>query len=306
MKSAVNRSTVHRRIVLSMLFAVLLFTRLIAVIASGSGDTLQADTWFMVISDVHVSNDSSKLDRLADLVSQINEGKYSKSEFLVITGDCVSSFLESREEELLDPVNNRVLKLMNVLGKLDKPFYLVMGNHEYKIDRQKDSDSPFSRSEIDTIEVLWRQFTSFDPYYSFASNGMKFLVLNSMRGRPHGRPFDDEQVAWLRSELSGGEPVMLFFHHPVRTDHLRIWAKKKDMVTAENEPEFMELTQQHSQQIRGIFVGHGHLWVNDVLHDRIPVYETGSFGDHPKVIGYMVGLDTSRKMITEVRKLIKN
>ena len=297
---------VHRRTAITILCAGILFTRLISLSALDPGRIQGAERWFMVISDVHISNDSSKLDRLADLVSQINDGKYSKVEFLVITGDCVSSFLENREEELLDPVNNRVLKLMNVLEKLGKPFYLVMGNHEYKIDRQKDSDSPFSKSEIDTIEVLWRQFTSFEPYYSFDSNGMKFLVLNSMRGRPHGRPFDDDQVAWLRSELSGGEPVILFFHHPVRTDHLRIWAKKKDMVTVENEPAFMELMQQHSQQIRGIFVGHGHLWVNDVLYDRIPVYETDSFGDNPKVIGYMVGLDTSGKMITEVRKLIQN
>jgi len=306
MKRRVNTRTVHRRIAIGILCAGILFTARFSTAAVNTEGIQGADTWFMVISDVHISNDTGKLVRLADLVSQINNGKYQMTDFLVITGDCVSSFLESREQKLTDPLNNRVLKLTNVLEPLEKPYYLVMGNHEYKIDRQKDSDSPFSGTEIDSIESLWKRYTSFEPYYSFHNNGMKFLVLNSMRGRPYELHFDEEQVEWLRGELSRGEPVFLFFHHPVRTDHLRIWALKRDLVTVESEPAFMNLIKQHRMQIRGIFVGHGHLWVNDILYEKIPVYETASFGDDPTVIGYMVGVDSSEKIITEVRKLIQN
>jgi predicted MPP superfamily phosphohydrolase len=262
------------------------------------------DTWFMVVSDVHTSNDRSKMDKMAKLVSEINEGAYRHVDFLVITGDCVSSFLENRERDHGDPANNRVMKLLNVLEPLEKPFYLVMGNHEYKIDRDKDSDEAFTRTEIDTIEAMWKKYTGMDPYYTFREAGVKYVVLNSMRGKPLERRFDDEQMAWLRNELSSGEPVIMFFHHPVKTDHIRIWAHKRDLVSRQTEPEFMTICGESRKNIRGIFVGHGHFWVKDKLYKEIPVFETASFGDRPEVIGYLVGLDSAEKQIIVTEKII--
>ena len=49
--------------------------------------------------------------------------------------------------------------------------------------------------------------------------------------------------------------------------------------------------------IKGIFVGHGHLWVRDLLYEQIGVYETESFGDetdHPYLV---IGFDNSSKDI---------
>ena len=270
-----------------------------------AGDTLRAaDSWFLVVSDVHTSNDMDKMERMENLVSEINGGRYSHVEFLVITGDCVSSFLENRDRDHNDPGNNRVLRLLRVLEPLEKPNYLVMGNHEYKIDRNKDSDDPFTEDEIDTIEVMWKRYTGLEPYYTFRAGGMKYLVLNSMRGRPDERHFDDAQNGWLRQELSAGESVILFFHHPVKTDHPRLWAKKKDMITEESDPDFMELIGEHRADIRGIFVGHGHFWVKDRLFKEIPVFETSSFGDNPEVVGYLVGLDSKEKRILDAEKQI--
>lgn len=260
--------------------------------------------WFIVVSDVHTSNDRSKMEKMDWLVSSINGGEYDKVDFLVIIGDCVSSFLENRELDHNDPVNNRVLKLMNVLDKSDKPVYLVMGNHEYKIDKQRDSDGAFSRSEVDTIEAMWKRYTGFDPYYSFHEGGMKFIVLNSMRGRPDDRLFDDDQIDWFEKELGTSEPSVLLFHHPVKTNHPRIWARKKDMVREETEPEFMALSHEYSKQIMGVFVGHGHRWVKDKLHKGIPVYETASFGDKPKVVGYLVGIDPKNN-IEKIEKIFR-
>ena len=186
---------------------------------AGEGSQTEADTWFMVVSDVHTSNDQSKMDKMANLVWEINEGDYQQVDFLVITGDCVSSFLENREKDHGDPANNRVLKLLRVLEPLEKPFYLVMGNHEYKIDREKDSDDPFTQAEIDTIEAMWNRYTGTASYYSFRDAGVRFLILNSMRGRPQVRRFDEKQMEWFRGELSAGDPVILFFHHPVKLFH---------------------------------------------------------------------------------------
>jgi hypothetical protein len=264
---------------------------------------LAANSRFIVVSDVHTSNDRFKMEKMAWLVTEINEGEYADVDFLVITGDAVSSFLENRDRDHDDPANNRVMKLLNVLEPLEKPFYLAMGNHEYKIDRNKDSDAPFTQAEIDTIEAMWKRYAGIEPYYSFTEGGMKYLVLNSMRGRPANRRFDDKQVDWFTRELSTGEEAILFFHHPVKTDHFRIWARKEDLVTEKVEPRFMELCREHRENIRGIFVGHGHFWVKDRLYGEIPVYETSSFGDREKVIGYLVGVNTDKKIITETEKL---
>ena len=285
------------------MMALMVFFFLCSFVA-GEGSQTEADTWFMVVSDVHTSNDQSKMDKMANLVWEINEGDYQQVDVLVITGDCVSSFLENREKDHNDPANNRVLKLLNVLEPLEKPSYLVMGNHEYKIDREKDSDDPFTQAEIDTIEAMWNRYTGTAPYYSFREAGVKFLILNSMRGRPQLRRFDDEQLEWFREELSAGDPVILFFHHPVKTDHFRIWAHKRDMVSKQTEPEFMAICEENRSNIRGIFVGHGHFWVKDRLYKEIPVYETASFGDKPEVIGYLVGLNSTGKEIVEARRII--
>jgi hypothetical protein len=77
------------------------------------------------------------------------------------------------------------------------------------------------------------------------------------------------------------------------------------MVREESEPGFMELVKAHRADIRGIFVGHGHFWVKDKLYREIPVYETSSFGDNPEVIGYLVGVNSKEKRITDTKKQIK-
>ena len=66
----------------------------------------------------------------------------------------------------------------------------------------------------------------------------------------------------------------------------------------------MAICEQNRDNIRGIFVGHGHFWVKDRLYKEIPVYETASFGDKPEVIGYLVGLNSTGKEIVEARRII--
>lgn len=273
----------------------------LSLLATGSGE--ESPLRFIVVSDVHTSNDVGKMERMASLIWELNEGRYRDADFLLINGDCVSSFLEKREVDHEDPSNNRVLKLMKVLETSEKPVHLAMGNHEYKIDKQKDSDDPFSVAEIDTIHAMWNRYTGLDPYYSFQKGEMKYLVLNSQEARPQEMHFGEKQLDWLEDELADEKPVILFFHHPVKTDHPRIWAKKKDMVTLERDPRFMQLLSEHREQIRGIFVGHGHMWVKDRLYGEIPVYETASFGDAEVVCGYQVSLDPKELKITEVEKL---
>jgi hypothetical protein len=57
----------------------------------------------------------------------------------------------------------------------------------------------------------------------------------------------------------------------------------------------------NNTNIKGIFVGHGHMWVSDVLFDTIKVFETDSFGDADNYTFSIIGMDTVRSSITVAR-----
>ncbi|MBD3386193.1 hypothetical protein GF407_14885 [candidate division KSB1 bacterium] len=264
------------------------------------------DYSLLILSDIHISNDETKDQRLADIISAVNNGMFENPDMLIITGDVVSSFQRFRDrgDEL---ENQRAAKFIQIASRLEIPWYIALGNHDYKIDSDRDSDAPFSFQDIDTMEVLWHELADVEPYYSIEHKGWNLLVLNSMRGRYLDRFFDDQQMQWLEKELQKELPVLLFFHHPVKTDHIKIWCKPKDLVTPDTEPQFFSLVKAHHKQIKGIFVGHGHRWVNDDLFETVPVYETDSFADNGKSPFHLVDIDTTKNLINVTRhEFIKN
>lgn len=253
---------------------------------------------FIVISDIHISSDQTKDERLKTIISEINNGKYSDTDFLAITGDNVSSYYSDRNGgNGYD--NNRALKLISMLKELKKPFLMALGNHDYKIDRSKDSDAPFTIDEISEIEKLWKEQAGLEPYYSAEVNGYKMIVLNSMRGMHLNKRFDPDQLNWLAAQMKENMPVFLFFHHPIQTDNFKIWAKPKDLATAENEEKFFAILAKYKSSIKGIFVGHGHMWISDTLFSTIPVFETASFGEGNGLNFYFVSIDESGKLTVE-------
>lgn len=255
---------------------------------------------FLVVSDIHISNDEAKDKRLAGLIDEINKGKLSDAELLVITGDNLSSYYSNRNNgDGLE--NNRALKFITILKNLEKPYLIALGNHDYKIDRDKDSDAPFTFDEINIIEDLWKSHAQVQPYYSFDYKDVKFIILNSMRGRYLNRSFDDEQMSWLVEKMKENKPTFLFFHHPIRTDNFRIWGKPKDLITPENEEKFFSILSKYKDLIKGIFVGHGHMWVNDKLFNTIPVYETASFEESAGLNYYLIHFDATYGKSTIVK-----
>ncbi len=278
--------------------SILLLTFLLSSCGDKPGNQTNFKTHYsiMVLSDVHISSDETKDNRLTDIINAINEGQYLKLDLLVMTGDNVSSFYRDRNKG--DSFkNNRAAKLFDIMTQIEIPYYLALGNHDYKIDSDKDSDAPFSFEEIDTMEVLWNKFAGIRPYYFVNHKGWKLIMLNSMRGRYLERAFDDEQMSWLENELKEGKPTLLFFHHPIETDNFKIWCKPKDLISPEKEPEFFKLTEKYENQIKGIFVGHGHMWQYDKLYKTIPVYETDSFADNEDSPFHLVEIDTTSKLI---------
>ena len=68
-------------------------------------------------------------------------------------------------------------------------------------------------------------------------------------------------------------------------------------MTPDKEPRFYAILEKYQQSIKGIFVGHGHRWVQDQLFGTIKVYETDSFGESRGLPFYLVGFDSHSSSI---------
>jgi predicted MPP superfamily phosphohydrolase len=265
----------------------------IFIVSCSSSDKYPSGDYnVMIISDTHISNDEEKDDRLDTLLNMVNAGVFPGIDFVVNTGDVVSSVYKKYDRSNPEKSYNRLLKTVQIFNQLEIPYYFTMGNHDYKIDSDRDSDGPFNEDEIVKMEKIWKDFTGFEPYFSIIHKSWKFIFLNSMRGRYLNRHFDDKQLDWLEIELASNMPTILFFHHPLKTDNFRIWCGFKDLITQDKELRFYSLIQSNKKIIKAIFVGHGHMWVNDVLFETIAVYETNSFADESDLTYQVVGFDT--------------
>jgi 3',5'-cyclic AMP phosphodiesterase CpdA len=259
------------------------------------------DFQVLVLSDIHITNSVSKDKRLGSLIDQINNNKYPGVEMVVTCGDNVSSVYDSYTPDSSYHGYNRLQRFMDKISKLQMPFLITMGNHEYKIEKERDSDAPYDKRELLLMENIWQETSGFKPFYSKSFKGWKFIILNSMDLRDIDRKFGPQQLAWLESELATDEAVLVFSHHPLQTDNFRIWCKPGDMAEPEQEPGFYKILETHKEKIKGIFVGHGHLWVRDTLFDQIEVFETASFGDDETSPFLIIGIDAKDRKISVAR-----
>lgn len=257
------------------------------------------DIRFMVLSDTHISDNQERADRLAKLVQMVNTGEIPNIDMVFITGDIVSSvYGRQYTPENPDTSDNWLQKAMSILRGFDILYYPVMGNHDHKIAKFRDSDAPWPEAEIDAMEQFWKNQTGFDANYSIQHEGWKFIVLNSMGGEYKNRHFDEAQINFLKRELADEMPAILFFHHPLQSDHIRPWCKPKDLAQPASNPLLYTLLWDRRDQIKAIFVGHGHMDVDDVLYDRIRVVETVSFADGTNSSYNIVIIDPKGKVLS--------
>ncbi|MCX7591313.1 MAG: metallophosphoesterase [Kiritimatiellae bacterium] len=258
---------------------------------------------FLVLSDLHVRlpggpdnvdyDSTGNLNNLAHMVNRINT-EFADAAFVVVTGDLVGTLYSDVPHEYLGGIPNPAETLAVFLGTLRIPIHLVLGNHDYLrgYDAVRSEGIP-SRS-CERIEAVWRKVLGIEPYHSFVYHGVRFVLLNSVRGPARDSvcefshretgctgSFDARQLEWLEAELSQSEPCVLFLHHPVVSDNNEAvrWSLAGASFQLEPQDGFYRLVRIHRQKILAVFVGHGHMWAKDTLYDTIPVYETGPLGD---------------------------
>ncbi len=279
-------------------FALICIPFLTSVMAySSSQISIRGDKWrAIVISDLHISNDERKTDRLAQLVNGINEGKDGKVSFVVATGDLVSSVYN---EDDGPNAKNRLVTVSKIMsGLTNSQFFPLPGNHDYKFDGNVDSSwatAEFTNDQLAATERLWEESTGFSPYYSAelqGLNGWKILALSSMHGFVNKEHFGSKQLDWLETQLSSNNKFIMALHHPVEIDSGDFWLEGplstvagqslslwgKGPVTRNQEVRFFEILHKYRNKIKLILVGHGHFFKQGVV-EGIPIHATAAFGE---------------------------
>ena len=166
---------------------------------------------FAQVSDAHYSSyekdTSYKLLSasgriLDDTVSQINGTR--NIDFVMFTGDMIN---QPKEKELLGFINHANL--------LDRPWYVVLGNHDTACGASLTKSLYF-----DILNGHNPNFCYKTPYYSFTpKKGYKVVALDTIidyKSTCQGE-ISEEELGWLKDELdnSKNDTVVIFMHVPV-------------------------------------------------------------------------------------------
>ena len=209
---------------------------------------------FTVFTDLHYDELPNGDEQIEELIHHI---KAVNPDFTVSLGDLCHA---------TDVNKGRVLEKLN---SLKIPVYHMIGNHETD-----------SCNLTDVLEFLSMK----TPYYSFESDGIKFIVLNSCYFHKDdqdiaymGRNYKEEnsvypvlpraELDWLEKELSDGKKYVIFSHHSLIND-------------------FRDRGIFNKEEVRNLFKGkdillcmNGHDHGDDFkIMDGIPYYTVNSAG----------------------------
>ena len=289
---------------------ILLVSALLAVFGCGGGGgdepiTPSADSFkIIVISDVHVRlpdnpddvkyNNALNLSRFSEALNSIKTG-HADADLVIVNGDLAGCLFSNNPDDYdgiaPDTPAERFKSMIDTLGK---PYHVILGNHDYQEGFNTSYEEGIPSSDPAAMEAIWKKVLGIDPYYSFVHKGVRFIMLNSIRGSSYDDicpsstietacrgSFDNEQMNWLESELANSEPCLIFLHHPVITDNnsTKYWSAAGTAMQLRSDDRFYSIARTYKSRIKGIFVGHGHVKEKDTLEGVIPVHETAPIGD---------------------------
>jgi DNA repair exonuclease SbcCD nuclease subunit len=241
-----------------------------------------------------MSSDQQKTSALENVVHNINAKKDGQVDFVLVTGDVVASIYDHADRHNKE---SRIGKVVSQLQKLNVPYFIGLGNHDYRIDGNANStysQAKFTRNQTNEIESIWKEQAGIEPYYAKTVNGWKIIMLNSMHGISTHEHLGSDQTTWLEGELqSATGPIIVTMHHPIEITSGAFWLPavlrsvipSKDAtlwgdgpVTHNTDPRLFELIAEYQSKIKLILVGHGHQFKAGKLWD-IPVRETAALGE---------------------------
>ena len=173
---------------------------------------------FAWISDLHIG--SPNADKYLDsVVTLINQN--SDLQFTIASGDITE---KGRNIELEEA--------KQILDKLNKPYYIIPGNH----------DTKWSESGGLKFKELWN-----DDKFIFEFKNDVYIGLNTgILWKGGGGHFTPEDLIWFENELQkigNRKEIYIFIHHPLNKE-IDNWYKLSNIIRQFN--------------VKAVFYGHGH------------------------------------------------
>ncbi len=195
---------------------------------------------------------SNSLDKLTEAIYDFNTVKV---DFVINLGDIIEQDFRSFKP------------LMGLLEKSDKKVFHLLGNHDYYVKNKYK-------------KKVSRTLTGEETYYSFTTNGFRFIALNSCEistysgsllstlkagillgrlqreARPNAFEWNgaigNKQIEWLKSELTEAsemnEYVLIFSHHTIEPEGTH---------NIYNREEILDIVSGY-ENIIAWFCGHNH------------------------------------------------
>lgn len=220
---------------------------------------------FAQISDIHISVLGNHHDLLSGesagflrrTVAQLNQ--VGDLDFVLITGDLLDT---AHPEELV--------RFQEIIGHLNRPYYVIPGNHDISSDGDGLSRLEFARRFNPQLEA--RAAAEGQPgYWSVAvAPAVQLIGLDSVRTEDWGGVIDAVQLAWLENELAGlnQKLVILAVHHPLHqlapVDTHPHWTN----FVCDNGPQLLALLDRYPQ-VKLVLTGHHHLTRADRVGGRL-------------------------------------
>jgi Icc protein len=163
----------------------------------------------------------------------------------------------------------RADSLYNLFGELTKnlkmPVYNTMGNHEiYGLYSESKADP----ANPEYGEKMFENRLG-KSYYSFAHNGWKFMIMNSVEDTKK----NSTQLEWIRQELAQtntGTPIVISTHIPFLTAFMQKYYgstfKNDSSLVVANSKDVIDLFSDHNLKL--VLQGHLHT-VEDIYIDGI-------------------------------------
>jgi len=176
-----------------------------AVFASGlhlpfafGKDTTGDDFYFLQLSDTHWGFKGPAVNPQADMtlkktIQTVNSLSV-KPDFIVFTGDLTHTTDDPKERHARMTQFKEIVSGLNV-----KKVYFIPGEHDASLDEGSAYKEHFGKT-----------------HYTFIHKGVHFIALDNVSD-PEGA-VGDEQIAWLKSELSKikkNAPIVVLTHRPL-------------------------------------------------------------------------------------------
>ncbi|MDB5156286.1 MAG: metallophosphoesterase [Mucilaginibacter sp.] len=171
------------------------------------------------ITDVHLKNDLNAPANFTKCLHHLQK-QTPKVDLILNGGDVVFDM----NKENMDTLNNQWQLMKGIMkNECSLPIHYCLGNHDIWWNEDTKGQANYGK------HYSMNQLGLAKPYYSFAQNGWKFILLDSVHldidNTWYIGKLGDEQFAWLEDQLRNTPadmPVLVMSHIPILTATLMV------------------------------------------------------------------------------------